>query len=367
MEKWIYWIALQKINRIGDLAVNTLLSKLGSPENIFNASKQDITSIEGMGIKTWESINRFDKWKEAERDIEYMQRMGYRLLCINDDEYPENLLNIYNPPPVLYINGEIRPEDNTSVAVVGARLCNHYGIKATRRISGALADLGITVTSGMAMGIDAVSHSSCLQNGGRTIAVLGNGLDVVYPSENRELYSKIPARGAIVSEFPLGTSPDSGNFPKRNRIISGISIGVVVIQASRNSGSLITASLATQQNREVFAVPGNIDSGLSAGTNMLIRRGAKLVENVDDIIEEIEHFSNLKKPAGEKVIDRNPPAEQLNEKERLVYDLLKDRPHHVDEIAKKLNIDSSDILSLLLDLELRDFIEQTPGKYFQLS
>ncbi len=367
MDDWIYWIALKKIRNLGDLAINSLISKFRSPSVIFDAKEPEITSIPGVGKKTFNAINSFDGWNDAEQEVKFLVRHGLRIITINDEEYPVNLKNIYNPPPLLYIKGELKENDNYPVAIVGSRLCDHYGRRVTRKIAGGLAEMGITITSGMAMGVDAISHSSCMEKGSRTIAVLGNGIDIAYPPENRDLYKRIVHKGVLISEYPPGTLPEPGNFPERNRLISGISLGVVVIQASENSGSLITASLAVQQNREVFAVPGNIDSKLSAGTNELIKRGAKLVSGTDDIIEEIVQLRHLVDSKENGGTDQNKGDEIRSEDERLVVELLENRPHHVDEIAKKLNIDSSEILTLLLDMELREIIVQTPGKYFQLA
>lgn len=366
MDHWRYLLALKSIKRVGDYTIRKLVSALGSCEKVFEASREDITSIPGLGVRLWEEIKGFSEWDKIDRQIRYMKENNIRIIESGDPGYPANLRNIYKPPLYLFVQGEILPSDNTSVAIVGSRMCDNYGRKITRKISGSLAEMGITVVSGMAMGIDAVSHLSSMEKGGRTIAVLGNGIDIKYPTENRELYKRIPYQGAVISEFTMGTQPESGNFPKRNRIISGLSLGVVVIQASKNSGSLITASLATEQNREVLAVPGNIDAPLSAGTNMLIKQGARLVESVDDIIEEIGQLGNLAKNRENKVSRIKHQPDDLDEREKQIYTLLEKRPHHVDELAKKLNIDSSGILSMLLDLELRDIVEQTPGKYFRL-
>lgn len=367
MDELIYMIALKQVKGIGDRGINELVRKLGTPSRVFRASSEEIRKVGGLKKDTYHNIRSFEDWGKAEHEILKAGNMGYRLISFLDGEYPENLLNIYSPPPLLYMNGQFLERDNNSIAIVGARLCDHYGRKITRKIAGGLADHGITITSGMAIGVDSVSHRTSLERGSRTTAVLGNGLDIVYPGENRDLYSSIPSKGCVISEFPLGTSPESGNFPRRNRIISGISLGVVVIQASEKSGSLITASFASEQNREVFAVPGNIDSRLSAGTNKLLKNGAKLVENADDVIEEIVHLSGLNKRQNTCSTHGNISLDVLSREERKICELLRSGKLHVDEIAKKLNIDSSELLSVLLDLELKDVIEQTPGKYFHLS
>jgi len=363
MNEWVYWIALNKVRGMGGFAVKNLLSAMGTPERIFHASRDEILGISGIGKKTYECLRSFSGWNEAEEEVKRITENGLRLITVRDSEYPPNLKNIFNPPPYLYIKGELDMNDINPVAVVGSRLCDHYGIRMARKLTAGLAESGVTIISGMAMGIDAVAHGYCIKNGGRTIGVLGNGVDVIYPRENRELYEVVPRNGALVSEFPLGTSPESTNFPQRNRVISGISVGVVVIQASEKSGSLITATFASEQNREVFAVPGNVNSRLSAGTNMLIKKGAKLVENTDDILEEI---IQLRDRAGRQK-RQVENIQELQGDERKVLDLLSSKTYHIDKITEKMDIEPSNILAVLLELELKGIVEQLPGKYFKIA
>ncbi|NQT23051.1 MAG: DNA-protecting protein DprA [Candidatus Omnitrophica bacterium] len=233
-------------------------------------------------LKTYSSANSLDK------EIELIEKLGIKVITIDDKEYPSNLKHIYNPPKVLYVKGKIVPKDHYSIAVVGARKSSTYGRETAARLARELAEKSITVVSGMARGIDTYAHRGALESGGRTIAVLGCGINIIYPPENKSLMEEISKSGAVISEFPINTPPLRRNFPMRNRIISGLSFGVVVVEAAEKSGSLITASLALEQGREVFSVPGRVDTRLSRGTLALIKEGAKLVENVDDILEEVK-------------------------------------------------------------------------------
>ncbi|HEY7535968.1 MAG TPA: DNA-processing protein DprA, partial [Thermodesulfobacteriota bacterium] len=291
--EWKYWIALSMIQGVGEVLYRNLLAKFNNPKNVFEASVNEIEKVDGIGEKTAKAIKDFQDWKKADEELSKIQKSDFKLLLLNDSSYPSNLFNIYNPPPFLYIKGGIIPQDCIAIAIVGTRTPDRYGRLVTELLAEELAVRGVTIVSGMARGIDSIAHMSALKKGGRTIAVLGSGLDVIYPSENKKLYEEISNRGAVISEFPLSTPPESTNFPKRNRVISGLSLGVAIIQASDKSDSLITASLALEQNREVFAVPGNIGTKLSKGTNKLIKEGAKLVESVEDILSEIETLRTL--------------------------------------------------------------------------
>ncbi len=287
-----------------------------------------------------------------------------------DELYPAKLLEIYNRPPLLYVKGNLKKED-INIAIVGSRLASTYGKYTTERISRELVLQGITVVSGLARGIDSAAHRGALTAQGRTIAVLGTGLDIIYPPENKKLFTAICENGTIVSEFPLGTPPRACNFPARNRIISGISYGVVVVEAGEKSGSLITARLALEQGREVFAVPGSIDSPGSRGTNKLIKQGAKLIENTVDILEEIlpqlektkipELLSVTRKKTG--LVEKK---ENLNSSDRQIIALLSDSRLHIDELINTTGLAPGDVLSSLMKLELNGIIRQYPGKFFSL-
>ena len=365
MEDHRYWIALRMVSGVGDVLFRNLISKFGSPKCVFEAKSKELERLEGIGEKTIHALSSFSEWDKVEQEVSRIKKSGFQLINLHDSNYPKNLLAIYNPPPFLYLKGNILREDEMAIAIVGTRVPDKYGRFVTEEIAGELGARGITVVSGMARGIDSIAHSGSLKRGGRTIAVLGSGLDVIYPPENKKLGEWISSQGAVVSEFPLGTAPDSVNFPKRNRIISGLSLGVVVVQASDKSGSLITASFALEQNRDVFAVPGNVGNRLSQGVNKLIKKGAKLVESVDDILTEIEAFKHL---AAIRASDYSFSSmlSALTQDERSVYSVLKDKSLHIDEIIKLTGIDSARALSVLLSMELSGIVVQLPAKMFQL-
>ena len=251
-----YWVALNMVEGVGYVSAKKLLAEYGTPENSFKASKSELGRIKRVlergSENIIEAISGFSDWILVEEEIRAIEKFGFRILTLNDPAYPGGLLNIYNPPLILYMKGDILPEDSLSVAIVGTRIPDRYGRTVTQRLSGELVARGITIVSGMARGIDSIAQEEALKRGGRTIAVLGSGLDVIYPPENDKLYDKISQNGAVLSEFPLGTGPLGQNFPQRNRVISGLALGVIVVQASHKSGSLITASFALDQNKEVF-------------------------------------------------------------------------------------------------------------------
>ncbi|GJM16448.1 MAG: DNA processing protein DprA [Thermodesulfobacteriota bacterium] len=366
-EDWKYWIALSMVNGIGIVLIRNLLIKFYSVKDIFEASKKELANVEGIGSKNAEAIKSFNNWDKVDQELEKIEKWGIQLLPLNDPEYPASLLQTYNPPPLLYMKGEILSQDTLSIAIVGSRVPDRYGRSVTETLSSELVSMGVTIVSGLARGIDSIAQSEALKKGGRTIGVLGCGLDQIYPPENKKLYTAVSQNGAVISEFNLGTPPIAQNFPRRNRIISGLSLGVVVVQASEKSGSLISASFALDQNREVFAVPGEVTKKLSRGTNWLIKRGAKLVETVDDIVSEIDALRKLQtsdlfeEDRNEKILA------SLSKGQKEVFSVLTKDPMHIDEITKMTGIESSSLLSTLLTLELNDFVAQLPGKHFQIK
>ncbi|MCH7517700.1 MAG: DNA-protecting protein DprA [Candidatus Dadabacteria bacterium] len=366
-EDWKYWIALSMVSGIGGVLTKNLFNKFQNPEDIFKAPKKELLKVEGIGDKHIESIKNFDNWDKAGQELEKIEKRGIKLLPLNDPDFPDSLSHTYNPPPYLYMYGEILPQDKLSIAIVGSRMPDQYGRLMAESLSGELTSLGVTIVSGMARGIDSIAQSEALKRGGRTIGVLGCGLDIVYPPENVKLNKKVSQNGAILSEFPLGTPPLAQNFPRRNRIISGLSLGVVVVQASEKSGSLISASFALDQNREVFAVPGNVGEKLSRGTNWLIKRGAKLVETVDDIISEVEALRNLNREDSPDEDRIEKIVSSLTQNQKEVFLVLKRDPLHIDEIIRLTGIEPSNLLSILLTLELNDYVAQLPGKHFQVK
>jgi len=369
-----YWMALKSVDGIGNGTFQSLLACFRSPAGVFAASIHDLTAVPGLSKDSAAAIKSFKDWDKIHRQIDILDRAGIKVITCLDETYPENLLNIYDRPAFLYVLGTLSKED-IAVAIVGSRHASVYGKYTTDRISRELALRGITIVSGMARGIDSCAHRGALAAKGRTIAVLGSGLDVIYPPENKKLFAAIAENGAVMSEFPLGTKPLSYHFPARNRIISGLSYGVVVVEAGEKSGSLITARLAMEQGREVFAIPGTIDSAASRGTNSLIKQGAKLIDNIDDILEDIIpqlsrslvqlRMRNEREPAADS---RSPNPEkdlhQLSPVDRTILTILACGKKHVDDIIAGAGLPPANVLSALMNLELSGMISQHPGKFF---
>ena len=356
MNDKLYWIALNMIPGVGPIAYRSLVSFFHDPERVFTASQNELTAVQGIGDKTIQAIKDFPVEGLATKELKRAEDLGVTILTFRDQGYPKNLLHIYDPPPVLYVRGTLDYGDPLMVAIVGSRRGSSYGRAVTKRISKDLSSAGVTVVSGMARGIDTYAHLGALEAGKRTIAVLGCGIDVIYPPENKKLFFDIIDHGAVISEFPLSTPPDGKNFPKRNRIISGISLGVVIVEATADSGSLITASYALEQGREVFAVPGNVGTATSQGTNRLIKQGAKLVEESQDILAEIV-------PQYEGIITEDDPPALSNEEDG-IFQLLSHNPLHIDEISRLCSMEIRRVSTILLELELKGVINQLSGKMF---
>ncbi len=356
-----YWIGLSLVPGIGPVTAKQLIAHAGDPEHVFRMDMHELLSIQGMARTRAENIRNFSLWDEVEKQVAGLEKQGLAAVCYGAHDYPAALREIPDGPLVLYRKGTHQPEDRYGIAVVGARKYSQYGAAVTQKIAGGLASAGMTVISGAARGIDTYAHRSALSAGGRTIAVLGSGLDICYPAENRGLIEKIAASGSVMSEFPLGTEPSRENFPRRNRLISGLSMGVLVIEAAEGSGSLITAAIALEQNREVFAVPGNITSATSSGTNRLIRQGARMVASADDIIEELAPMLR-----GFIKADKRQEAE-LSVEEKSLCGCLSREPRHIDVISRESRLPVQKILDILLSLELKGVIIQSDGKRFYLA
>jgi DNA processing protein len=360
-EEILYWLALNLTPGIGSILIKRLLDQFKTPEVVFRASRKELLEIEGLGEKVAGEIQKGPLENVVKKELSLLKEVKGKIITLKDDDYPKSLREIYDPPALLYVRGELRREDELAIAIVGSRRTTPYGRWITEKIGQDLARHGVTVVSGMARGIDSAAHKGALEGRGRTIAVLGCGVDVIYPSENRDLFYQIIEHGAILSEFPMGSPPEGGHFPRRNRIISGLSIGAVIVQASEESGSLITANYALEQGREVFAVPGNVGAEGSRGTNRLIKEGAKLIESSDDILEEIL-------PQWRKGQEETPKAEDpvsaLTEEERILYKLLGETPLHIDALIRESQLDPGKVASLLLNLEFKGLICQWPGKCF---
>ncbi|MBI3753224.1 MAG: DNA-protecting protein DprA [Deltaproteobacteria bacterium] len=320
-----HWLALGRVKGVGAITYKALIHELKEPAAVFEVSEKRLEQIQGIGKNIASAIRSFNDWAWVEKEAALIKKHDVRFLTVKDADYPDALRSMPDPPPYLYVKGHINKQDDYAVAVVGTRNPTQYGISAAEDISRALAGAGITIVSGMARGIDSVAHMGAIAGNGRTIAVLGSGIDIIYPPENKKLYEDIAANGAVVSEFPFGTKPVATNFPQRNRIISGLVKGVLVIEASEKSGSLITAQLALDYGRDVFALPGNTTSLKSKGTNKLIKNGAKLVEDAGDILEEM----SISVGAGFKPAPIiNIPPNLSSEEEKIIG--LLDEPCFID-------------------------------------
>jgi DNA processing protein len=371
MNDKLYWLALNMVPGVGPVTFRKLLTRFHEPERVFAASAHDLASVEGITQKTIQAIKEFSATKMATEELTKISGLGADIVTLRDERYPKNLLETYDPPPVLYVRGkQLDPADTLKIAIVGSRRGSSYGRMVTKQISRELGEAGVTVVSGMARGIDTCAHLGALEAGAKTIAVLGCGVDKVYPPENKKLFLDIITSGAIISEFPLGTSPDGKNFPRRNRIISGLSLGVVVVEATADSGSLITASHALEQGREVFAVPGNIGMATSRGTNSLIKQGARLIEEAQDILTEVlpQYSGAAKKSSlltkGSLTTGSPPAPASLTDAEDGVLQYLSHTPLHIDEISRLARIEIQRVSTILLGLELKGVISQMSGKLF---
>lgn len=363
MEEFEAILKLSMTRGIGIRTYKTLIEKLGSAEAILGASRLQLESIPGIGVKLANTIAEGSRNIDVESEINLARKYNIQILPYTSDQYPKYLKNIYDPPLVLYVKGSILERDIIALAIVGSRRCTYYGLSQAERFGRLLAQKGFCIVSGMARGIDTAAHRGAISARGRTVAVLGCGLGVIYPRENTELAEQITQCGAVVSEFPINTPPDFRNFPPRNRLISGLSLGVLIIESSLKSGSLITAQWALEQGKEVFAVPGNIDSVYSRGTHKLIKEGAKLVEDVSDIIQELG-------PIGEAIgNDDGPPANDprslsLNSQEKNIFSLLSSSPKDIDEIIHITGLPASVVSSTLMILEIKKLVKQLSGKRF---
>ncbi len=365
------WIALNMVRGIGPRTANQLLSRFGSPAGVFAASWLALQK-EGLKPETIQELQDSSILEKANAEIERLEKLNAQVITLEDDQYPELLREIHDPPIALYVRGDLQKAlDRPALAVVGSRRCSTYGVNVAESLSRDLASHGLTIVSGLARGIDAAAHRGALEPGGQTIAVVGTGLENTYPKEHKKLEEQIVANGAVVSEFPLGTPPLPQNFPYRNRILSGMCFGVLIIEASEHSGSLITARLAYEQGREVFAVPGNITSQTSFGPNFLIKDGAKLVQIWRDVVDELpreakEKLFGIERPAAAKSnVQPIFEAVDLSDGERKILEILSvDVPAHIDQLLISSEMTSSDLMSALLGLEMKDRIRQLPGKSF---
>ena len=320
--------------------------------------------MRGVGGETAEAIANWEQSVDLSAELKRIEEFGCHILTQTDEDYPELLRQIYDPPIVLYVKGRVSVKDKNSVAMVGSRRTTHYGLETARRLAYQLAYVGVTVVSGGARGIDTAAHQGALSAKGRTIAVLGTGINIVFPAENAELFQRIASNGAVITQFPFHRKADKQSFPIRNRIVAGMTLGTVVVEANLSSGALITSNFATEYGRQVFAVPGRIDSPQSKGCHDLIKKGAKLCEGAEDILSEFEYlFPPSNRPAS-PAESGTLPALSLSENEQKVYDVLSNEEVPMDDIIRRSGLPASAVSVALLALEMKRLIRQLPGKLF---
>ena len=358
------FIALNMIEHVGPVRARLLLEHFGDAPKILAASKSELLRVRNIGEEVAESISNWEKSVDLAGELKRISDFGCHVLISADEHYPALLREIYDPPLVLYIKGELTTKDKNAVAMVGSRQTTHYGIETARKLAYQLAYVGVTVVSGGARGIDTAAHQGALSAKGRTIAVLGTGINLVFPTENAELFERIAANGAVMTQFPFNRPADKQSFPIRNRIVAGMTLGTVVVEANSTSGALITANMAVEAGRQIFAVPGRIDSPRSKGCHDLIKKGAKLCEGVEDILSEFEYLfptSNRPPSPGETGV---LPALELSEREKIIYDVLSREESSIDEVIRRCGLPSSTVSVGLLSLEMKRAVKQLPGKLF---
>ncbi len=354
-----YYLALKSVRGVGNVTARKLLQRFSTARRIFEAKVSELAEL-GVQPGIISAIRSFDKEKETLKELEAARRAGCSIICWDSEHYPPYLREIHDAPPYFYMYGELTREDGKAMAVVGARNPTRYGLDITKELTYGLVDHGVTIVSGLAKGVDGAAHRAALDRSGRTVAILGCGADRIYPREHASLYREICKRGAVISEFKLGAPPEAHNFPARNRIISGLSLGVLVVEAAQKSGSLITAKFANEQGREVFAVPGPLNSLNSVGTNRLIQNGAKLVNRVEDILDELRQHLTPRKP-----IRKQPLYDDYSQNEHAIIGLMdSNEPVHFDILVRKSNLSVPEISGALLTLIIKGAIYELPGKLY---
>jgi len=357
-------IALNLIEHVGPVRARSLLEHFGDAPKILAAPKSALLRVRNIGDETAEAIANWEKTIDLAGELKRISDFGCRILIQSDENYPASLREIYDPPLVLYVKGGLTAKDKNAVAMVGSRSTTHYGIETARKLAYQLAYVGVTVVSGGARGIDTAAHQGSLAAKGRTVAVLGTGINIIFPPENKDLFARIAENGAVITQFPFNRNGDRQSFAIRNRIIAGMTLGTVVVEADLHSGALITSNFATEYGRQVFAVPGRIDSPRSKGCHDLIKKGAKLCEGAEDILSEFEYLfpgSNRPPSPGETGV---LPALELSANEQKVYDALDNEERSIDEIIRKSGLPSSAVSVALLGLEMKRVVKQLPGKLF---
>jgi DNA processing protein len=368
------WLKLIRAEEVGPVTFGRLLQRFGSVEAVLGASVSGLMKVEGVGAKTAERIAASRDKFDTDAELDLADKLGVWIVHMEDPRYPPALRQIYDPPPVLYVKGTLDRADNLAVGIVGCRRCSLYGQEQSSRLAHLLAAAGFTIVSGMARGIDTAAHTGALAAEGRTLAVQGCGLSRVFPPENAKLFELISASGACISELPLRAEPLAENFPPRNRIIAGLSLGTIVVEAGLRSGAMITAKAALESNREVMAVPGKVDSPISHGPHLLIKQGAKLIETVEDVMEALgyigeqlkDHTALTAKETTEKVETPLFDATRLNLKgdEKTIYDALGKEPLHIDQLIADTNLAAGTVNAGVVSLRLKGLIKQLPGSLF---
>ncbi|MDP8266131.1 MAG: DNA-processing protein DprA [Candidatus Aceula meridiana] len=356
------FLVLNAISGLGPVRIAKLISYFKTPQKVLSVSAKDLVASGIVPPKIAGNIEEFEADAFLEKEYELIKRHNVEVICLNDKSYSELLKEIADPPPVLYVKGKIKKQDDMAIAIVGSRRASIYGVSVAEKFSAGFCDYGITVVSGMARGIDTAAHRGALRARGRTIAVLGSGLARIYPAENKKIFDAIADAGAVISEFPMQTAPLACNFPRRNRIVSGLSLGVIVVEAAKRSGALITADFALEQGKDVFAVPGQVDSPSSLGVNDLIKQGAKLISNVYDVIEELG--LELKRSVSSQDEENLKDFSGLSDQEREVLKRISSKGIHIDQLALECQITTAKLSAALLSLSLKKRIKQLPGKLF---
>jgi DNA processing protein len=353
------YIALNMIPKLGPVRLRALLEVFATPQAVLEAGEADLRSVRGVGIEAAQSIRAWRNHADPASELDLAKREGVQVVTLADENYPPQLREIHDPPTVLYVRGNLLERDRVSMGVVGSRKPTHYAGESAKRLSHQLAYAGVTVVSGLARGVDTAAHQGALAAKGRTIAVLGSGLCQLYPPENAELARKIETSGAVVSEYPLQTKADRRTFPMRNRIISGMSFGLLVVEAGTTSGALISANQAGEQGRSLYAIPGRIDNPNAIGSNRLIQQGAKLVMDVQDILDDFQLLfprqPDLPPP---------PKPEGLNSAESTIYEAMGSEELFLDELITKTGLPTQEVASTLLALEMRRLVKQLPGSRY---
>ena len=365
-------IGLSLVSGVGPQRLRALLAAFETPKSIFQASRSALTQVDGVGDQTAEAILTFDDGAAVDREMERADDLGAALVSPWDDRFPDRLREIYDPPAYLWMRGTLPATPAPMVTIVGTRRCTDYGRSQAHHFAAELARRGFTIVSGLAYGVDAAAHKGALDAGGRTLAVLGSGVGRIYPQKHTALAERITKNGAVLSEYGLDADPDAPHFPERNRILSGLALGTLVVESYAEGGALITARLALEQNREVFAVPGAITKDSSRGTNRLIQKGhAKLVMDVDDLLAELPErtVEDAEAVDAETVApeSRPDPAEELSGEAAQIYEALSDTPVHVDALCEETGLDPSTALRVLLELEFKGLVRQLAGKQFRRS